>query len=351
MSILTEDERREVSKRLVAAGNANLALLIVDVLGESAEWVAGQKAAVIAADIGGKMLQSRETTIGVCNWLVTTFPGRSGDNAAIAAILKRLGDQILQSAADPIDESWIGPEPMVNRGSLRGLLRQIVDGHNHGVIYVAGPRMSGRSHSWHLIRHVARQSGIGFHRIDFTHETEARTIGHIYAELKRACGLNNIGDPTHEGATPADVAFKFAARLRQNLAICAPVTPKPWIVIDFTDEVIDPAVPEFIRLFCTDRDNSIFDNCVIFVLGPLTHLETMRHLANLDVEELGPVSESEILAAARMANNRGAQPIAQSDLDARVSDIYGGLAALSEDERYPAMRRALIALRREVRAP
>lgn len=350
MSVLTQSERGAVSTCLMSIGNANLALLLTDVFNEPSDWISSTPAALVAANIGGRMLNSRDNTMEVCGWLVEHCPGNAGI-AAIATIKHRLQTQIDQGTADPINEIWIGAEPMVNRTELRALLRDIAAGHHHGVIYVAGPEMSGRSHSWHLIRHVARQAGIATSLIDFTHETEARTIGHIYTELKRAYAIDAIDDPIPEGATPGDVATKFAARLRRRLATAAAVMPSPWIVIDFTDEVADPAVPEFIRQFCADRDRNAFDNCVIFVLGPLTHLETMRDLTMMAVEELGPVSELEILAAARVANDRGRQRIEAAALNARVEDIFRGLAAMPEDARFPAVRRALIELRKEVRAP
>lgn len=339
-----------VSTRLMSAGNANLTALITMVFGENASHVPGTQLALVVAQIGERILNSWDNAWAVCNWLINHFP-TNPDNPALKAIMDRLVAQQTNGAPNPTDEHWIGAEPMVNRGQLRALLQQITTGFNHGVVYVAGPRMSGRSHSWQLIRHVARQYNIQCSRVDFALETEARTIGHIYSELKRAYGINGINDPTHEGASPADVAFKFAARLRSRLVGMNSMVPKPWIVIDYTDDVVDPAVPEFIRLFCTDRDRNLFDNCVIFVLGPLTHLETMRILPTMVIEELGPVSESEILETAKVINQRGKPPLLDFELRARVKAIFGELAGLPVEERFPAMRRALARLRIEVKAP
>lgn len=350
MSVLTQEERSVVSTRLLSAGNVNLALLITIVFAENASHVATTHLALVVAQIGERILNSRENAKAVCAWLIAAFPTHS-DNAALKAIVDRLEAQRINSAPNPTDEHWIGAEPMVNRGPLRALLQQITTGSNHGLVYVAGPRMSGRSHSWQLIRHVARQHNIKCSRVDFALETESRTIGHIYSELKRAYGINGINDPTYEGASPADVALKFAARLRIRLEQIVPTGSKPWIVIDYTEDVMDPAVPEFIRLFCTDRDRNLFDNCVIFVLGPLTHLETMRMLPTMVVEELGPVSEGEIFTTAHVVNTRGLTPLSPAALQAHATQIFSEQAALPEDERYPALRRALIELRIIVRAP
>ncbi len=350
MSVLTTPERSAVREHLQSIGNPNLVELLTVELGQPGGWAANVDPLVVAGSILDRMLNSRETTQTVCVWLTTRFPHNAG-TPAIQAIVDRLQMQIEQSAANPVEEIWIGSEPMVNRTTLRALLRDVAAGDHYGVIYVAGSAMSGRSHSWHLIRHVARRTGINASLVDFTHETEARTIGHIYAELKRAFGIDGIEDPIPEGATPGDVAVRFSARLRQKLATATAVGPKPWIVIDFTDEVADPAVPEFIRQFCADRDCDAFDNCVIFVLGPLTHLETMRDLSKMAVEELGPVSEHEILAAANVANERGRQQIEPAALNERVKGIFQMLASMPDEARFPAVRRALIELRKDVRAP
>ncbi|MEW9612722.1 hypothetical protein AB3G45_02470 [Shinella sp. S4-D37] len=134
-----------------------------------------------------------------------------------------------------------------NRTGLRNLLRDICDhGFDYGLIYVAGATASGRTHSKHLIRHVAARHNIRYYIVDFHIETEARTLGHLYEHLKAAYRLATLDVPIHQGATPGDVAFRFAARLRAQLQIAIEKTPKPWVVIDFTDEVIDPAVAEFI---------------------------------------------------------------------------------------------------------
>ena len=123
-------------------------------------------------------------------------------------------------------------------------------------------------------------------------------------------------------------------------------------MIDFSDEVPDPAVPEFIKMFCADRDANQFDNCVVFVLGPTAHRDSMRSdLPNMQVEDLGQVTQTEVFEVASALNERGRQPLGTAALSARATNIYDAVIHLPDDARFPELRRKLLELRAEVRAP
>lgn len=212
--------------------------------------------------------------------------------------------------------------------------------------------MSGRSHSFQLIRHVARRLNVPVQKIDFDLETEARTVHHLFECLHNAHEIDMDSYPITEGATPGDVASKLVRQLRNQLKNIPLVHPRPWLVIDFSDDVADPAVPEFIRLFCADRDANTFDNCVIFVLGPTAHLETMRgELFNMQVEDLRPVNQTDVIHAAEILNSRGTNQLDDDIVQERAEHIYDMLAELPESDRMVELRRKLLELRREVRAP
>lgn len=351
MAVITIDERRAIQARLLGIGSANLALIYGDVTQEDAGWVLASQPAVVVVRLIGRLSEDTAMAIEVCDGLVAMTPGRP-ENPALSTIADRLRAQSAQALPDPVQELWIGAEPVVNRSGLRALLQEIALGFNHGVIYVAGGPMSGRSHSFQLIRYVARKMDVPLHKVDFNLETEARTLSYLYNGLRTAYALDAGGEPTVEGATPGDVAAKFAAHLRTRLAAAPLLNPRPWLVIDFSDEVPDPAVPEFLRMFCADRDASAFDNCVIFLLGPTAHLETMRgELPNMQVEDLGPVGQTDILDAAMTLNGRGSQQLSAPALEAWVAEIYNEVTQLPEDAQLPELRRKLLELRREVHAP
>ncbi len=351
MAIITPDERRAIQERLRAMGSPNLALIYGDATGEDAAWTLTQSPLVVVVQLIGRIGEDATMTITVCDALVQMTPLDPG-NPALAAIADRLRAQAAQASALPEQELWIGAEPMVNRSGLRSLLREISGGFNHGVIYVAGGPMSGRSHSFQLIRHVARCKGIPHPKADFAVKTEERTFSRLWESLRTALGIDADGEPTFEGATPGDVAEKFIDHLRTRLG-AAPVTlPKPWVVIDYSEDVSDPVVPEFLRMLCAARDAAEFDTCVIFVLGPPAYLDSMRaEMPNLQVEDLGRVTQTEIFDAASAVNLRGSQKLGDVALNARAAKIYDDVMQLGDDAQFPALRRALLDLRREVRAP
>jgi hypothetical protein len=351
MSVISREEINVLTGRLRVLGAPNLALLYLSVLGEDASHTLTQPPIATVAQLVGRIGFDAPAVLATCDWLITTFPGVPG-NDNITSIAARLRSQAAQRAADPVDELWIGAEPMVNRSGLRNLLRDIcTHGFDYGVIYVAGATASGRTHSKHLIRHVAATHGIRCYIADFYIETEARTLSHLYDHLKAAYRLSALEVPIREGATPGDVAFRFAARLRAQLQVAQAENPKPWVVIDFTDEVIDPAIAEFIGMLCAERLSGAFVNCVIFVLGPTAHLETLRGSPALQVEELGRLTRSEIQAAATTINQRGMLPLDSDQLDLRIDGIVDLATIMPEERQNAEIRNLLLDLRREVRAP
>jgi hypothetical protein len=352
MTVISKDERNLIQKRLRAAGSPMLALIYCEAIDDQdVAWLGVTPVITIVMKMVDCLAQNAPITINVCNALVREFP-TSPDNPAIKAIADRLKLRADQANADSIEELWIGSEPMVNRTALRGFLKEIKEGYDHTVVYIAGEKGSGRSHSYQLIRHVADDMEIPRYKIDFSLATEARTLQHLYGRLREFFNIDNMDEPTHEGATPGDVASKFATHLRSQLASAPHVDPKPWIVIDFSDEVPDPAVPEFLRMLCADRDANQFRNCVIFVLGTTAHLDLMRgDLFTMQVEELDRVSKSEIHEAAVALNERGKFPLVSTVLGDRSARIYDAISLLPAHERFPTLRRSLLELRREVRAP
>lgn len=351
MGVVSKGERHVIQTRLLGVGVANLALVYGDATEEPADWVLNDAPAPTVVKLIGRLGNDAVLAIAVCDALIALMPVHP-DNPNLQAIADRLRAQAAQAHPNPTEEIWIGSEPVVDRAGLRALLSELHSGFHHSVIYVAGGAMSGRSHSFQLIRHVARQLNIPVQKVGFDLETENRTVLHLFNCLHEAYDIVMGSPPVIEGTTPGDAAAKLVRHLRNQLQNKPHVAPRPWLVIDFSDEVPDPAVPEFLRLFCADRDANVFDNCVIFVLGPTAHLDTMRgELHNMQVEELQPVNHTDVLHAAVTVNGRGTANLDSDDVAARAREIYDALAALPEAGRLPEVRRRLLDLRREVRAP
>ncbi|SDE53665.1 hypothetical protein SAMN04488105_104363 [Salipiger thiooxidans] len=351
MGVVSSDERRVIQTRLLGIGAANLALVYGDATGEPADWVLNDAPAATVVKLIGRLGNDAVLAMAVCEALIALTPAHP-DNPNLRAIADRLQAQAAQALADPTKEIWIGSEPVVDRAGLRVLLSELHSGFDHSVIYVAGGPLSGRSHSFQLIRHVAQKLDIPIQKVGFDVETEKRTVHHLFDCLHDAYNIAVGGTPVTEGATPGDAASKLVRHLRNQLQNMPYVDPRLWLVIDFSDEVPDPAVPEFLRLFCADRDANAFNNCVLFVLGPTAHLDTMRgELYNMQVEDLRPVNQTDVLEAAAILNGRGTVPLDEDAVTARASEIYDALAALPETGRLPELRRRMLDLRREVRAP
>ena len=188
MAVITRAERMTIKDRLMAIGSANLALVFGDVTGEDAVWTLSQPVAVVVVHLIGRLNEESSMATAACDALVKMTPN-ADENSALKAIADRLREQTAQATANPVQELWIGAEPMVDRSGLRALLTEIANGYHHGVIYIAGGPMSGRSHSFQLIRHVARSQNVQLHKVDFTLETESRTLGHLYGGLKQAYAI------------------------------------------------------------------------------------------------------------------------------------------------------------------
>jgi hypothetical protein len=351
MSLLEMNERKFLQQRLQDAGTAQIAKIYYIATGHDATFVMTSNIIVVSLEILGQISNDTQKLIIFCLELVAAFPNNP-TNAELNAIATKLQTAVALQAVDPTEELWIGSEPMVNRKELRFLLKYLVNGHHFSVVYIAGSNMSGRSHSYHLIRHVARARGIPVHKIDFRLPTEARNLRHLFGRLKDVYGLGAFDEPTYEGATPGDVASKFALSLRTKLIQMPHVATKPWVVIDYTDEVPDPAVPEFLRMICAARDANDFDSCVIFVLGPTAHLDSIRtELSNLEVEETSGVNEDDIHKCAVAVNQRGKLPREPADLQSHVAAMFSAINALPEEARLAKVRQGLLNLRREVQAP
>jgi hypothetical protein len=347
MYVITTAEMGALTARLRTLGAANLALLYIE-LGEDGSHVLDQAPNITVVQLVGRIGFSIEAMIKTCDWLTATFIS-APENPGIAAIATRMRAQAPLLTANPVDALWIEAEPMVNRTDLRNFLRDICDFDvNHGVIYVAGGTASGRTHSKHLIRHVAGYHKIPCHIADFRIETETRTLSYLFDHMKSAYRLATLNKPESEGFTPGDRASRYANRLRTVLQSTPLEAPKPWVVIDFTDEVVDPAIAEFIRLHCADRLNADFINSTIFILGPSSLLESLRGIPSLMIEVLGRLTPSEIETAARSINLRGTTPLDAGDLSTRVNGIIDMVSLLPEAQQNAEIRNLLLDLRREV---
>ncbi|QRK81901.1 hypothetical protein JN757_15085 [Pseudomonas granadensis] len=259
--------------------------------------------------------------------------------AAAQVAIERLGC--------PSDARLVEGLPIVNRSVLR---RYLKDAMNHAnlawtsvrIIKVAGGRGSGRSHSWYLIKHVAKNTGgAEALKFDLVSATLAnQTLDVLFNTLVRNLKITDAMKPTTDGVTSETLAARFAEELAGCLARAAHSWSKPyWLVFDSLDRDLRPEVKRFVSLLCRERLDGTFDNCVIFLLGPDGITEPEDPGRRTQEELLTPFSDSEIRDAAIELNKLGRRTLQQVVLDQRI----GAAQALAHQFSGPDLCREVFA--------
>jgi hypothetical protein len=261
-------------------------------------------------------------------------------------------DSILQRRM-VIGNAWDAPHvdgiPVINRGRLRSALSALTTCSRPPVIMVNGDAGTGRSHSFHLIAHVARAIGVRVLRIKMEwFATEEQTIQSVFDALVYRLQFANVRSPTTVGATPETIAARFA-RAFQEAAEAQPVLTPTWLVFDSIDR---PLPPELKRFFCElahlrlDGDLRQF---IMFLLGagPDYGIDDAHLQAHF--EPLTMFLPSEIEETARALNSVGTRPLEEPVLQQRIHEITA-LLHHGPPENFRLVARRMSELREEVAA-
>ncbi|MGQ4513007.1 effector-associated domain EAD1-containing protein [Streptomyces sp. DW26H14] len=147
-------------------------------------------------------------------------------------VFRQLLDNAGAHGEDPIrsylfDEG--GSRVLLDRNELRECLREFVAGQR--VLIITGDRRSGKSHSWHLIRHVARHHGAEAYRIDFgLWEGSQMEPGELMALLAGEMGLGEICDVEPDASDNFRV-LKYLSWFKGQVR----GGPQRWLVFDGLD--------------------------------------------------------------------------------------------------------------------
>ncbi|MCF3962590.1 effector-associated domain EAD1-containing protein [Streptomyces fuscigenes] len=131
-----------------------------------------------------------------------------------------------------------GSRVLLDRDVLRECLREFVGGQR--VLIITGARRSGKSHSWHLIRHVARHHDAEAYRIDLgLWEGGQMGPGELMTLLAEEMALGNTCDVDQDAADTFRVLRYlswFKGQVRNG--------PQRWLVFDGLDTapLTDPAL-------------------------------------------------------------------------------------------------------------
>lgn len=271
------------------------------------------------------------------------------------AILRSLSQRLSAARKVVLPQSFdavlIDTATIANRAPLRATLRQLITSSmTRPVVIVSGTEKSGRSHSWHLIRHVAEDHGIAVRRIDLEKwVTEERTLDALFDDVRAALDILDSGRPPSQGVTPQTLGQLYAERIdeyhQRSVAVAR------WIVFDSTDRAIAQEIAAFLRRICELRLEANLLKCTFFLLGDGSQLSFDENAHPVSKERLSRILPHEVDAAAKEINALGAKRLNDAELASKVAEINGKLNACSDSECGKTVAEALRALRLKVEAP
>jgi hypothetical protein len=253
----------------------------------------------------------------------------------------------------PSQAVLISGVPMINRAPLRQVLQDHVDEHGSAppVVMVDGPPGSGRSHSWFLIQHVAREAGIEAIKVDLTAPVlEQQTLPNIARLLVRRMRIaQHVTEPTTVAATPETVAERWAEEVSSAWTARAPQRLM-WVVLDSLDRPLPPEVQRFVCALAARRLSHDMMDCVFFFLGAGQDYGVDDPRRLIARETLAVFLAHEIDQAARALAAIGRSQLTADQLDQRIADITALLAAGTPREICAGVHARLADLRVEVAA-
>lgn len=313
--------------------------------------------AAIGVDFVGWLKRTPTKILPVLDQIVAEYAG-TPEAIALAATATRLRalEERVKAAGPPEETRLASGVPVVNRARLRELLRTAIDRAGSAdqvrVIKIRGEGGLGRSHSWHLIRHVGFAGYAKAFKVDLTSPALAQqNVPFLFDHLVRHLKLSDARIPTTDGITANTLAARFADELAGCLARAAEAWSRPlWLVFDNLDRDLAPDVKRFVALLTQACIDAHFDNCVIFLLGPDDATEPDDQYRVALTETVAGFLDTEIQDAAECLNRLGANQLCGQTLAARVADMTDLLAAFRGRELLSQVSRKLVDLRLEVGA-
>jgi hypothetical protein len=263
--------------------------------------------------------------------------------------------QAAQSALGRPDEAVLAAGvPVVDRLILRRYLAALRNGEDLPVVIVEGDRGLGRSHSWHLIRHVANAlPNVVPLRIDLVGPAiSEQTLPWVFNYLVRLLNLSAGEKPTTHGVTGGTLSARFISEfLTRVQSMRKPWRPTPWLVFDHLDrDIIVPEIKLFVMEIASQRLQGIFRGCVIFLLGPDPKFPLEDPAALARREPVLEFLDHEIVAAAERLNTVGHTPLADVELKLKLAALKALSNGRSGSELAGAVGHELVMLRQMVGA-
>jgi len=253
---------------------------------------------------------------------VESFPDHESTPSLRLAEARLRSLQAKQDALGPAHKAVLAAGfPVVNREFLRTCLAAPEE---LAVVMVEGDSGLGRSHSWHLIRHIASAlPKVKPILIDLVGPLiSQRTLPWIFNYLVRVLPLPAGETPTTEGITGETLSDRFMSEFMIRLQSMDTPWPKmPWLVFDHLDRNIAPEIKRFVMGITSQRLAGIFDGFVIFLLGPDPAVPLVDRAALARRESLTDLLDNEIVAAAERLNKIGHTPLAGVELERKLEAL------------------------------
>lgn len=257
--------------------------------------------------------------------------------------------EALKQMQPPWEACLASGVPVVNRNELRSVLRELAAGMPHGVTLVDGPSGSGRTHSWHLIQHVAASVvGLRVVKVDLdANVAEQQTLSNVFRRLNMKLALQ-ANEPSTTGATPETVAGRYAEEVAG--AFDRQPALKAWLVFDSLDRPVPPEIRMFVCALVHRKLDHELASATLFLLGAGRSFGISDPFLRLRLETLSSFLDHDVDRAAVAVNAQGTNPLDAVTLAQRITAMKQELMDTDVRKACSAVASRLVQLRVEVGA-
>jgi hypothetical protein len=282
------------------------------------------------------------------NALIQKFPAVPSTGLLREACLRSMREASTTTPLTPWEAQLVEGVPVVNRIVLRKFLAKINSANGPKVVIVNGPRGTGRTHSFYLIKHVAVHRGIPLVRINLDWiAPQQRNLKGIVSLILSTLKMTTFITPSDTGVTSETLGVRYAENFADAFRQL-PVGHERWLIFDSLELHRVPEVNAFICTLVTMRLRQDLADCTFFLLdaGP-SYAFSDPHLL-IATDPIGIFSTDEIAAYAGRLNALGQTPLEKSELDARTSAITKLLGTLPDHQVCAEIGKKFAELRDEV---
>jgi len=266
--------------------------------------------------------------------IVAQLPRNPVTAPELDAILALLNDQAQPTCANPFDEVLLeGNRPFANRVDLRLSLRALCAAAGSPVLVVTGEPQTGKSFSFYLAQHIARQQGF------ITSQFDVRTLAEPVAlatEVLRRIGValknqtTGLESEQRSGKHLADQVKDALEERKQRRLLVFDGFPSP------NDPKLPPETVSFIVRLATYADEELRPFLrVLLIRFHETLPDAIDDVAERDQAE--PFSDADMLAVMKQVVKARSWKVGDQALQDEIDKVSGR----SLRERFQLMRKMI----------